>query len=92
MTTTSSLNQAASLMDSKLIPCPTCGGQLRAEYKTEWRSVTEACELYGVTVQQLEAAPLQFNAFGQVLAAVPYVTCMHCGLHADGSRRPVIAE
>lgn len=86
--TLSQLNQAASGIDPILEPCPKCGGQLRAEYKVEWRSVSEACALTGATPAEVVASGAKLDGFGRVKAGVPYVTCMMCGLHADASDDP----
>ena len=79
-------------MDTYTPPCPTCGGQLRAEVITEWRPIAEAVEMLGVTVDQIRASGVKFDIFGRVKAAVPYITCMHCGMHADASHQPTEQE
>lgn len=84
------LSQAASMMDPHLVPCPACGGQLRAEYKKEWRSIAEAAALHGVPEVVVMTSGAKLDAFGRVLCGVPFVTCMECGLHADGSQEAVV--
>lgn len=86
--TLSQLNQVASEIDPVLEPCPNCGGQLRMEFKSEWRPVAEACALTGATPAEVAASGAKLDAFGRVLAGVPYVTCMMCGLHTDATDHP----
>lgn len=79
------LNQVASGVDPILEPCPKCGGQLRMEYKVEWRPMTEACAVLGATPAEVIASGVKVDSFGRVKAGVPFVTCMMCGLHADAT-------
>lgn len=87
-TTQEQLNQVANQVDPLLRDCPACGGQLRMEFKQEWRPVAEACAIYGVTRDELLAAGAQFDGFGRLKAGVPYVTCMQCGIHVDATDDP----
>lgn len=77
-------------LDPSLAPCPDCGAaELRAEVKAEWRLLTEAAANAGVTPAAIVLGGARLDGFGRVRCAVPYVTCMACGLHADASRRPI---
>ena len=82
------LNQVASKIDPLLGPCPACGGQLRGEFKVEWRTVAEACEVFGVSEAELREAGATLDGFGRIKSAVPYTTCMNCGVHLDASKPP----
>lgn len=78
-------------IDPDLRPCPKCAGQLRAEVRPEWRPLSEVLERFpDVTVADVLASAAQVNAFGQVKAGVPYVTCMHCGFDADASNEELL--
>jgi hypothetical protein len=74
-------------IDGLLIPCPVCGNQLRGDVRTQWRTLAEASELMGgtVTAEMVLGAGGKIDAFGRVKAAVPWVSCLHCGFDADGS-------
>lgn len=74
-------------LDPLMRPCPKCGNQLRSEVRTEWRTLEQASEIMGYTITAEDITSLggSLDAFGRVKAAVPYVTCMHCGFDADGS-------
>lgn len=82
------LNQLASHVDPMLRPCPTCGGQLRMEFKVEWRSLLDAAAVYGSTIAEVIASGAKIDVFGRVKCGVPYVTCMACGGHFDATDRP----
>lgn len=79
-------------MDPMLIPCPGCGvTELRAEVRTEWKSLSEVQALYGeVTEADLRAAGVTVDGFGRVKSAVPYVSCMACGRNFDASKKPML--
>lgn len=79
-------------LDPMLIPCPSCGAaQLRAEVRSEWRPMTEAVALYGVTPEEIRASTAIVDAFGRVKSAVPYVSCMACGADFDASKKPMLS-
>lgn len=82
------LNQAANHIDPLLTACPACGGQLRMEYKVEWRSLLDTANVYSVTPAEVIASGASIDAFGRVKCGVPYVTCMACGGHFDATDRP----
>lgn len=74
-------------VDPHLVPCPECGAdQLRAEVRTEWRPISEVCEMFGITPAVVKSSGAKLDGFGRVASAVPYVTCMSCGLDADASK------
>lgn len=78
-------------LDPMLIPCPNCcAQQLRAEVRTEWRSMSEVTSLYGVTAAEIRASGATVDAFGRVASAVPHVTCMACGSDYDASESPLL--
>lgn len=82
-----SLMAMAGTLDPHLGPCPQCGErELRAESRVEWRPLSEVCELMGVTPADVRASGAKVSGLGQVKCGVPYITCMACGLDADGSR------
>lgn len=81
------LMTAAGLIDPHLAACPNCGApELRAESRVEWRPLAEVCHLFGVTAEDVRSSGANVSALGMVKSAVPYVTCMACGLDADASK------
>lgn len=65
--------------DTMLIPCPKCGGQLRAEFRAEDRPIEQVWEIYGRGAFP-DVAPGSLIPVG-----VPYVTCMNCGFDTAAS-------
>lgn len=80
------LRAMSGAIDPELDPCPRCGGQLRAEVRTQMRSMAEVCAIFGVTENDVRLSGAVVDAFGRVKSGVPYVTCMHCGFDADASK------
>lgn len=74
-------------IDGLLRPCPECGSQLRADVRAEWRTLADTSEVMGfeVTAEIVRSSGGQLDSFGRVKAAVPWVSCMHCGFDADAS-------
>lgn len=81
------LMTVAGLIDPHLAACPKCGAnELRGEARVQWRHISEVCDLFGVTAEELRATGANISPLGMVKSAVPYVTCMGCGLDADASK------
>lgn len=77
-------------VDEYILDCPACGErQLRAEAVEEWRSVSSvATQMQTTEAALLADTRVRRDTFGRMLCAIPYVTCMACGFHADATLPP----